>query len=89
MVTTPSAPLPSQSTGPVDVTDQIERGVVLIEGETPNEVVAGTGMVLTADGEVMTNYHVVRSTQSLTVTVALFAKMQSEYAPLMVDFFTL
>lgn len=67
---TPSALLPSQSTGPVDVTDQIERGVVLIEGETPNEVVAGTGMVLTADGEVMTNYHVVRSTQSLTVTVA-------------------
>lgn len=67
---TATTPLPEQSTGPVEVTDAIERGVVLIDGETPNESVAGTGMVLTADGEVMTNYHVVRSTRSLTVTVA-------------------
>lgn len=62
--------LPEQSTGPVEVTPAIERGVVLISAETPAEGVAGTGMVLTPDGEVITNYHVVRSTQSITVTVA-------------------
>lgn len=61
---------PAQSTGPVEVTDQIKRGVVLISGRTPNEGVAGTGMVLTSEGLVLTNYHVVRSTQSISVTVA-------------------
>lgn len=63
----PTAP---QSRGPVPVTDEIERGVVLIAGETPSEGVAGTGMVLSADGLVLTNYHVVRSTERLMVTVA-------------------
>lgn len=63
-------PLPEQSVGPVEVTPEIQRGVVLVTGRTPNEGVAGTGMVLTTDGYVLTNYHVVRSTQSITVTVA-------------------
>lgn len=71
--TTPSAtvrPTPEQSVGPVEVTDALKRGVVLITGRTPSEGVAGTGMVLTADGYVLTNYHVVRSTESVTVTIA-------------------
>lgn len=65
-----AAPLPEQSVGPVDVTDDLKRGVVLITGRTPAEGVAGTGMVLTRDGYVLTNYHVVRSTESITVTIA-------------------
>lgn len=71
--TTPTAtarPLPEQSVGPVEVTDALKRGVVLITGRTPAEGVAGTGMVLTRDGFVLTNYHVVRSTESITVTIA-------------------
>ena len=70
---TPSAtarPLPEQSVGPVEVTDDVKRGVVLIAGRTPNEGVAGTGMVLSEDGHILTNYHVVRSTESITVTIA-------------------
>lgn len=63
-------PLPEQSVGPVDVTDALKRGVVLITGRTPAEGIAGTGMVLSADGYVLTNYHVVRSTESITVTIA-------------------
>lgn len=63
-------PLPEQSVGPVDVTDDLKRGVVLITGRTPAEGVAGTGMVLTPDGYVLTNYHVVRSTEAITVTIA-------------------
>lgn len=63
-------PLPEQSVGPVEVTDELKRGVVLITGRTPAEGVAGTGMVLSPDGYVLTNYHVVRSTESITVTIA-------------------
>ena len=63
-------PLPEQSVGPVEVSDELKRGVVLITGRTPAEGVAGTGMVLTPDGYVLTNYHVVRSTESITVTIA-------------------
>lgn len=66
----PGRPLPEQTVGPVEVTDEVQRGVVLVTGRTPSDTVAGTGMVLTASGEVLTNYHVVRSTESLTVTVA-------------------
>ena len=67
---TPDRPLPEQSVGPVEVTDALKRGVVLITGRTPAEGVAGTGMVITPDGYVLTNYHVVRSTEAITVTIA-------------------
>ncbi len=71
---TPTTPArtaqPTQTTGAVEVTDDVERGVVLVSGQTSAESVAGTGMILTADGYVLTNYHVVRSTVALTVTVA-------------------
>ena len=66
----PQRPYPEQSVGPVEVTEELKRGVVLIAGRTPNEGVAGTGMVLTEDGYVLTNYHVVRSTESITVSIA-------------------
>lgn len=82
--TSPSAgPTPSggaspvQTRAPFTVTDEVERGVVLITGQTPNEGVAGTGMVLSADGLVVTNYHVVRSTENLTVAVASSGKEYS------------
>ena len=71
-------PLPTstvqQTTGPVEVTADVQRGVVLISGRTAGEGVAGTGMVLTPDGYVLTNYHVVRSTTSLTAKIAANGK---------------
>jgi S1-C subfamily serine protease len=52
-------------------------GVLLIDGTVPGSVTggnggtsAGTGMVLSADGYALTNYHVVESTDKLRVTVA-------------------
>lgn len=45
-------------------------GVVFVEGETQNGTAAGTGMVLTPDGKVLTNYHVVAGSNSLQVTIA-------------------
>ena len=45
-------------------------GVVLIEAETGSGVAAGTGMILTADGQVLTNYHVVAGSEKVSVTEA-------------------
>jgi S1-C subfamily serine protease len=47
-------------------------GVVLIDTVLPyqNAQAAGTGMVLTASGQVLTNYHVVEGAGTITVTVA-------------------
>jgi S1-C subfamily serine protease len=47
-------------------------GVVLIDTVLPyqNAQAAGTGMVLTADGQVLTNYHVVQGAGTINVTVA-------------------
>lgn len=45
-------------------------GVVLISATTTSGVAAGTGMVLTADGQVLTNYHVVAGSSSVEVTIA-------------------
>jgi S1-C subfamily serine protease len=47
-------------------------GVVLIDTVLPyqNAQAAGTGMVLTASGQVLTNYHVVQGAGTITVTVA-------------------
>jgi len=51
-------------------------GVLLIDGTVPGlgssdgGTSAGTGMVLSADGYALTNYHVVRGTSALKVTVA-------------------
>ena len=52
------------------VTAAESKGVVLIEAETGSGTAAGTGMILTADGKVLTNYHVVAGSTKLAVTVA-------------------
>lgn len=52
------------------VTAAQSKGVVLIEAESSSGVAAGTGMVLTADGKVLTNYHVVAGSEKVAVTVA-------------------
>ena len=42
----------------------------VIQGVTRNGEAAGTGMILTSDGEVMTNNHVVQGASSISVTIA-------------------
>jgi S1-C subfamily serine protease len=53
-------------------TAQQSAGVVLIETLLPyqNAQAAGTGMVLTSTGQVLTNYHVVEGAGTITVKVA-------------------
>ena len=52
------------------VSDEQSSGVVLINTTTTTGTAAGSGMVLSDDGYVLTNYHVVRSTEAITVTIA-------------------
>ena len=51
-------------------TDAQTKGIVLIEASSQSGVGAGTGMVLTADGKVLTNYHVVAGSEKVSVTLA-------------------
>ncbi len=46
------------------------RGVALVDTVLSGGEAAGTGIVLTADGEVLTNYHVVEGSTSVKVTIA-------------------
>jgi S1-C subfamily serine protease len=45
------------------------KGVALIDTVLPDGEAAGTGIVLTSDGEVLTNYHVVEGSTSVKVTL--------------------
>ncbi len=68
---TPSTDVPSASTSEqTPATDAQSRGVVLIESELSNATSAGTGMVLSSDGYVLTNYHVVQTSTAIYVKVA-------------------
>ncbi|MBA3020061.1 trypsin-like peptidase domain-containing protein [Propionicimonas sp.] len=77
-VTQPVRPSNGPSTEPTTntgtqsktVTATEAKGVALIEAETSGGTAYGTGMVLTADGKVLTNYHVVAGTTKVAVTIA-------------------
>lgn len=56
--------------GTSTATTALSKGVVLIESTMAGGTGAGTGMVLTASGQVLTNYHVVESSTSIAVTIA-------------------
>ncbi|WP_168929280.1 trypsin-like peptidase domain-containing protein [Nocardioides sp. GY 10113] len=53
-----------------DATDEQEVGVVLIDTTLTGGAGAGTGFVVDADGTVVTNYHVVDGSTSISVTLA-------------------
>lgn len=55
-------------------TDAESAGVVLIDTVVSGGRAAGTGMVLTAKGQVLTNYHVVEGATTINVTVATTGK---------------
>jgi S1-C subfamily serine protease len=53
-----------------DIYSNVRQSVVLIQGETPDAGVQGSGFVYYAEGRnvILTNYHVVEGTTSLSVT---------------------
>ncbi len=66
-VTTPS---PVASANASASPGNIAGAVVNINGEVPGGTIAGTGMVIAADGVVLTNNHVVAGTTTLVAQVA-------------------
>ena len=60
----------SAATG-TTATDAQSQGLVLIDTTLTDGEAAGTGMILDADGTVLTNYHVVEGSTSITVTDAV------------------
>jgi S1-C subfamily serine protease len=52
-----------------EILAKVEPGVVSIHAVTPNGGSAGTGIVLSANGQVLTNYHVVQGATSVNVTL--------------------
>jgi S1-C subfamily serine protease len=60
----------SQAGNQTDATADQAKGVVLIETTTTAGEAAGTGLVLDSSGLVLTNYHVVEGSTSVSVTVA-------------------
>jgi S1-C subfamily serine protease len=83
----PSAPLPttpapnpggpSTGTGTADwsaVAAAIEPGVVNIQSRMTAGIGAGTGMVLTADGQILTNNHVIDGASQIVVTTVADGK---------------
>lgn len=69
-------PVPSSSSSAptgeqTNANDAQSRGVVIIESELTDATSAGTGMVLSSDGYVLTNYHVVQSSTTIYAKVAI------------------
>ena len=61
---------PDTTTSGSDATDAEEQGVVLIDTTLTDGKAAGTGLVIDADGLVLTNYHVVEGSTEVQVTIA-------------------
>jgi S1-C subfamily serine protease len=57
------------SSADASVTADQSKGIVLINAIAGSSQSAGTGMVLSSDGKVLTNYHVVAGTEQVTVVV--------------------
>ena len=64
-----SAPSSSTTVDSDPATAAQSRGVALIDTVLTDGEAAGTGIVLTSDGEVLTNYHVVEGSTSVKVTL--------------------
>ena len=69
-----SSTLGGESLDVAGVVAAVEPGVVTVHtqviGQGGRGTAAGTGMILTSDGEVLTNAHVVEGAQAITVTIA-------------------
>jgi S1-C subfamily serine protease len=70
-VPAPPASAPPLASGQQDIVAKVSPGLVLINTalQYNSEAAAGTGMVINADGLVLTNNHVIESSTAITATV--------------------
>ncbi|HBY24000.1 MAG TPA: serine protease, partial [Propionibacteriaceae bacterium] len=64
---TPASPATTAGTASLTAPS---KGVALITSTLTDGLGLGTGMVLTADGFVLTNYHVIAGSSKVSVTIA-------------------
>lgn len=67
---TPARPVSDRELAASDIADRHDAAIVDIHTTLNGGEAAGTGIVLTADGEILTNYHVVEGASSITVTIS-------------------
>lgn len=58
-------------------TKKQSKGVAIIDTTGPSGGGSGTGMVITSDGQILTNYHVVKGSDHIRVTIASTGKSYS------------
>src|SRR6202044_1892429 len=58
----------ANSAAAASVARKVTPGLVDVDTETADGPAAGTGMVVTSDGEVLTNNHVINGAESVTAT---------------------
>jgi S1-C subfamily serine protease len=75
-VPTPAASAPPLPSGEQGIAAKVKPGLVIVNTtlQYSSEAAAGTGMVINADGLVLTNNHVVESSTKITATVASTGK---------------
>jgi len=66
--TTPSGGTSASSAAAASVAKKIDPGLVDINTETQGGAAAGTGMVVSSNGEVITNNHVIKGANSISAT---------------------
>lgn len=80
----PTQQLPPQlpddsSSHAIAVSDEMRVGVGFVSGNTDTTVSSGTGLVLSSDGIVVTNYHVVQRTENLSVRLSVEGETYSAH----------
>jgi S1-C subfamily serine protease len=75
-VPAPAASAPRLSSGEQGIATKVEPGLVIVNTtlQYSSEAAAGTGMVINADGLVLTNNHVIAGSTKITATVASTGK---------------
>src|ERR1051326_1012254 len=66
-----------QSFDPAEITKRISAGVVLVSGVTDDGKTLGTGFIITSDGKIATNLHVIRNLKTGGVQLASGEKFDS------------
>ena len=67
---TTARPVSDHELAASDIADRHDAAIVDIHTALNGGAAAGTGIVLSADGEILTNYHVVEGASSITVTIS-------------------
>lgn len=61
--------LPSQLVSVADIVERVRPSVVSVQVQTANGTGAGTGIIMSSDGQILTNQHVIDGAQQISVSL--------------------